>query len=259
MDISALGKTQDTSFVTNTSGVRIDPYVIYQLNFKALGGEKHVKSASTFSFKGGIELDGHTLDIEEYISTPLKSFKIILSNSTVILKDGNDGWNLWSERNGKVNSVDYSIMPEREIKQLWAEYAYTDPKNTTFTSTAARKVSIDGVSCYEIKIRNKMTDEVVTQYYDAKTFLLNRELRETATVKTQKDFSDYRSIGDIKVAFKVDTTDLLTNNMQSLTWDTVEKDVYIAESLFDVPKDRGASMDNKAILRGIGANLSTYA
>jgi len=259
MVISAVSSVHATSLSSSASGGKIDPFAIFQLNFEAMGGEKQVKSASNFLYKGEIELGSQTLSIEEYLQKPLKSLRIISNDSLIITKDGNNGWNLWSERKGEVISIDYSNLPEREVQILWSEYAYTDPKNSIFASSYARKVSIDGTSCYEIKIRNKMTDEVVTQYYDAKTFLLTREIREIRESKTQTDFSDYRTVDNVKMAFKVDTTDLMGDSRQSIIWDTIEKEVFISESLFEAPDDKRTPKENSALLREIGARLNTYA
>ena len=259
MEISAVGRAEEITRYASASGGRVDPYVIYQMNFEALGGEKNVKSASTFYCKGEMDQDGYKVSIEEYISKPLKNLRIISNKTLVLLKDGNDGQKMWADRNGKVSTVDYSSLPAREVQQMWAEYAYMDRNNTMFTSTSARKVSVDGASCYEIKIRNNVTDEIVTQYYDAKTFLLKRELRETDDSRTQTDYSDYRTVDNIKMAFKVDKTDLKADVTQSIIWDMIEKDVFILDSLFTPPDDNSRPKNNAALLRQIGANLDAYA
>jgi len=223
-----------------------------------LGGEKQVKSADNFHYRGEIELGNHVLSIEEYIQKPLNSLKTISDKSIVLTKDGNNGRILWSEKNGSVSSINYFNIPEHEVQKSWAEYAYTDPKNTLFTSTDARKVSIDGTTYYEIKIRNNMTDEVVTQHYDAKTFLLKRELREFSDNRVQTEYSDYRYVDNIMIAFQIDTTDLTTDIRQSIIWNTVEIGVYIPDSRFEAP-DENMQKNNSSLLREIGARLNTYA
>ena len=255
-NVSTVNRAQEISPLT--SGGRIDPYAIYQLNYQALGGEKYVKYDSTFHFKGEMKIGDTTFDIEELIKKPLKSFRKISSNFKVIYRSGDDGKNLWAYQDDKLTSFDDSDSPEREVRKLWDEYAYTDPKNRFFTSTATRRVSVDGVNCYEIKIKNRKTDELVTHYYDAETFLLKREIRDSSSEKIQTDFSDYKSVGNILMAFQKDITYLNTNAKQSISWSKIEKGVYISESKFLAPPDKNKP-DDLSSFTGTGQRVDTYA
>ena len=254
--VSSVNNTQEIS--PYTTGGRIDPYAIYKLNFEALGGEKNVRYDSNFFFKGEMTMDGQTFEIEEFLRKPLKSLRTISSNFKVLYRLGDDGVNLWSFQDDKLNKFYDGDSPEREIRKLWEEYAYTDPKNKVFTSTGIRKVSVDGTNCYEIKIKNRKTDEVVTHYYDSNTFLLKRELRDSSQDKIQTDFDDYRSVGNILMAFKKDVTYLNTNNKQSIVWDKIDKGLYISDSKFLPPADKN-NPDDLSSLLGLGVNFSTYA
>jgi hypothetical protein len=254
-DISAVD--QSGGLTPYSSGGRVDPYNIYQLNFAARGGEKHVKYDSTFYFKGELKIGENTFGLEEFIKKPLKSLSRISSNFKLIFSNGDDGKFLWSSQDGNVTSFFDGDSPERELRRLWDEYAYTDPKNRHFTSKFTRKISVDGSTCYEIKIRNRKTDEVVTHYYDTETFLLKRELRESAGNRTQTDFSDYRAVGNIKMPFKKEITNLNTLGKQIITWDKIEKGSYMSESLFLVPEDKSKNADFSAL--GIGTNINLLA
>ena len=255
-NVSAVSKTQEIS--PYSSGGRLDPYAIFQLNFEALGGEKQVKNDKNFHFKGEMKLGNASFDIEEFISKPLKNVTFISSNFKIIYRYGDDGKNIWSFQDDNLNSFDDSNSPEREIKKLWEEYAYTDPKNRVFTSKATKKMSVDGVNCYEVIIKNNKTDEIVTHYYEADTFLLKREIKDTGSQKIQHDFSDYQKVGNTKIAFQKDITFLNSGTKQSITWHNVNKGLYISDSKFIAPPDPNKAIDDSA-LTGLGTIVNTYA
>jgi hypothetical protein len=246
-----------TELTPYTLSGRIDPFAIYQLNFEARGGEKYVKYDSSFSFKGEMQLGDMTFGIEEYKKFPLKSLRRISSNFKVIFQNGDDGKNLWTFQDDNLRIFNDSESPDRQVRKLWEEYAYTDPKNRVFSSTATRKISIDGTNCYEIKIKNNKTDEVVTQYYDADSFLLKRELRETKSERIQIDFDDWRAVGNILMPFRETSMNLDTLAKQVLSWDKIEKGVYLSEGLFLAPEDKAKNTD-LSTLTGTGQRVDRY-
>ena len=256
-EVSSISGTQEIN-IYNRNG-RIDPYAIFQLNFEAMGGEKNVKYDSTFKYSGKMEMNGYTFDIEDFIKKPSKSLRIVSSNYKIQYRTGDDGVNIWAEQEGKVTKLFDGDSPERQINNLWDDYAYTDPKNKFFIATAGnRKVSIDGENCYEIKIRNRKTDEVVTHYYDTKTYLLKREIKDSSTEKIQTDFDDYRQVGNIQMAHKLNITYLDTNVKQYISWDKIEKGIYISDTKFYPPQDE-KQPDDFSSLTGLGTHLNKYA
>ena len=241
-----------------SKGGRIDPYAIFQLNFQALGGEKNVKNETSFRYKGEMTLDGNTLQIQEATKRPMQRLRIISSEFRVIYRNGDDGKHTWSFSNGKLNKYDDSQSPEREVRKLWEEYAYTDPKNRVFNATASRKTTIGGVSCYEVSIRNTKTDEVVTQYYDAQTFLLKREVKASSFENIQTDFADYKSVGNTKMAFRKDILSLNDGSKQSIQWHKIEKGVFISDSIFQAPEEKQTPSDLSSFT-GTGVKVDTFA
>ena len=256
-EISAVGNPYGIN--PYTGGGRIDPYAIFKLNFEALGGEKQVKHDKNFYFKGELEMNNGTFQIEEFISKPLKSLRQISSNFKVVYSSGDDGYNLWDAQDGDVLSLPDADSKERKIRRLWDEYAYTDPKNTEFTAVGTRKISVDGSNCYEIKIKNRTTDEVVTHYYDTESFLLKRETRELSGRKSETNFDDYRDVGKTKIAFYKEVTNLNTMSKSIYRWDKVEKGMYIPETRFMAPESRNDKTDLSALLNGKGTQVNLYA
>ena len=242
-----------------TGGGRIDPYAIFKLNFEALGGEKHVKYDKTFHYKGELEMNNGVFQIEEFISKPLKNLRKISSNFKLVYSNGDDGYNLWDAQDGNVLSLPDADSKERKIRKLWEEYAYTDPKNKEFTATATRKISVDGANCYEIKIKNRTTEEVVTHYYDMESFLLKRETREQGGSRTQTNFDDYRDVGKTKMAFYKEVTNLNTQSKSVYRWDKIEKGTYIPDTKFMAPESKNDKTDLSALLNGKGTQVNLYA
>ena len=262
-DISTVSSSQGVN--PYNGGGRIDPYTIFQLNFEALGGEKNVKYDRNFLYQGELQMNNNTFQIKEYISKPNRFRREISSNFKVVYKSGDDGFNIWDEQNGNVTSIPDGDTKERKIRKLWDEYAYTDPKNREFTAIATRKVSIDGTPCYEIKIRNRTTEEMVTQYYDTETFMLKRELQENGNSRLQTNYSDYRDVGNIKMAFRKETTNLNTNGKSIYQWDKIEKGVYISDSMFYAPEGNEKLKEYEAMIASgkqqvaKGGRVNTYA
>ncbi|MCL2065088.1 MAG: hypothetical protein FWG98_12080 [Candidatus Cloacimonetes bacterium] len=257
--MSNISSVQGTEAISPyTSGGRIDPYAIFKLNFEALGGEKYVRNDKTFHFQGEMKLGNGTFNLEEFISKPLRNVSIISSNFQIVYRSGDDGKNIWFHQNGNLTSFDDSNSAERELRKLWEDYAYTDPKNSVFKSQATRKISIDGVNCYEVVIKNNKTNEVVTHYYNAETFLLQREIKDSGSQKIQNDFSDYQQVGNIKMAFQKDITYLNSGTKQSITWQSIKRGIYISDSKFLPPPDPNAPRDDSA-LTGLGSRVNTYA
>jgi len=256
--MSSISTVNNSTEITpfNKQG-RLDPYNIFQLNFAALGGEKNVKEDSTFLYQGQLQMDGYAFDIQEYIKYPLKSLRIVSSNAKILYKYGDDGVNLWADQgNGQINKVYDANSPEREVQKMWEEYAYTDPKNRFFTAQATRKVNINGEPCYEIKIRNRKTDEVVTQYYSQKSYLLQREIKENSAERVQRDFSDYQAVGKTLKSHKIDLTYLDTFKNQTITWNKISSGLFISDSKFYPPSNE-KEPDDFSNLTGLGTKLNT--
>jgi len=258
-EISAISNAQAINPYT-LSG-RIDPFAIYQLNFQALGGEKNVKYDSNFFYKGEVQMNTGTFGIEEYIKKPLKSLTKYYSNYKLVYSFGDDGSNIWEKTDDKVDKYNDAGSPEREVRAMWEDYAYTDPRNKNFTSTSTRRISVEGDICFEIKIRNRKTDEVVTQYYSEKSFMLKREIKENSGNRTQIDYDNYNNVGNIKMAFKKTTTNLNTLTKQVITWDKIEKGNYMSEGLFMVPEDKSKPTDYSSLLSSAQSqkNVNLYA
>ncbi len=255
--ISSVNHAQQVSPVSSAG--RIDPYAIFKLNFEALGGEKYVKYDKNFKYKGEIELNDYTFELEEYESKPSKTLRKISSNFKVLYRSGDDGFRQWSFQEEKLSSIDDKDSPERAIREMYREYKYADPKDKTFTSKATRKISIDGVQCYEVIINNRKTNEVFTHYYDAESFLLKREIKDNGKgEKTQTDFSDYKDVGNIKMSFQREVTFLDTGVKQKINYSKIEKGIYISDSIFYAPEEKDDTKDFAKLMQ-TGKNIDTYA
>lgn len=253
--ISSVNRSQELSPITSAG--RIDPYAIFQLNFEARGGEKHVKNDKTFKYTGEMKINDTVFELEEFVKIPLMSMRKISSNFKVLYRSGDDGKNLWAFQDDKLTSFDDSESPEREVRKNFEEYKYTDPKDRFFTSKATRRVSINGVNCFEIKITNRKTNEVITHYYDAETFLLKREIKDSGSQKIQTDFSNYKDVGNVKMPFNKDITYLDTGAKQSITYSKIERNIYISDSKFMAPEEKNKKK-GFSTSTGVGSNVDTY-
>ncbi|MDD4155421.1 MAG: hypothetical protein PHY08_02505 [Candidatus Cloacimonetes bacterium] len=244
-----------------TSAGKIDPYAIFKLNFEALGGEKQVRYDTNYHYKGEIELNDYTFELEEYEIRPSKNLRKISSNFKVLYRSGDDGYRQWAFQEEKLSTVEDYNSSERVVREMYKDYKYTDPKDKLFTSKATRKISVDGTLCYEVVINNRKTSEVYKHYYDADNFLLKREINYKDNEITQTDFSDYRDVGNIKMAFTKDISFLDTGSKQKISYSKIEKGVYISDKIFFPPEQEEETHDYSKLVdtSTTGQNVDYYA
>ncbi len=238
---------------------RIDPYSVLNLNMKATGGEEKLKKENFYYFKGEMASGSTSYAYEEWTKKPLMSLFKVIEGSSVILASGDDGKNIWSVNKGKLNSFDDSNSPDREYRKRYENYDYLDPKSNFFKVSSSRLLTVDGTRCYEVKITNRKTSEIRTQYYDSSNFLLKREIKQNGSSKIQTDFSKYLDIGGVMIAHKRIVTNLNTDTKQTLTFSEVTKGKYVSSEKFKSPEPKKAAITDDSTAKKAGLNIDTYA
>ncbi len=245
------------SFQVESSVGKLDPYAIFNAHFEALGGKDLVKNEKTTYKLGTIDSGDKSFTYEEWNKTPLKSLKTISSFEDVVYKIGDNGSILWAYQNKRLNAYPVADDNDKKLRRKMEEYEYTDPTIKDFKVETKKNVTIDGQRCYEVKISNRLTDEIDYQYYDAKTFMLAREKKIKDGQITINDYSNYKDVNGVKKAFKIETENPATGTKQTLKFTKIERDSYISDDKFKIPTTDPAKAI-AASANGVGTNIDTF-
>jgi hypothetical protein len=262
-EITGIVGGQGSSALTTTG--KLDAYAIFELNFKALGGKEKVKKNDSFYFKGEVTVGSDVFNYEEWSEKPTQSRKKYSNYSKTVYQTGDDGETLWMVNNGKLQTLPDKDSPERLIREGYEDYDYTEKGNRYFRLTSAKVSRIDGDKCYEITIKNTKTDEVKKQYYDAKTFLLKREIKENDGTTSQTDYDDYKSVNGVKIAHKKTIKISDNENTETYRFSEVKRGLYISKTKFAVPETEASkasstsSSSSSSSDSKVGVNIDTYA
>jgi zinc protease len=123
-------------------------------------------------------------------------------------------------------TIDFERWREPELILLKA--AEPDAKLTPLADD-----TIDGKPCSVVKLRSPFGDVDVTLYIDKKTKLISRMSYSDGGNTENDDFSDYREVGGLKIAYKRTTNG--GGRSTSLDLKAVELDPRVDPTLFDKP------------------------
>lgn len=123
-------------------------------------------------------------------------------------------------------TIDFERWREPELILLKA--AEPDAKLTPLADE-----TVDGKPCAVVKLRSPFTDVDVTLYIDKKTKLVSRMTYSDGGNTENDDFSDYRDVAGLKVAYKRTTNG--GGRSTALDLKAVELDPKIDPTLFDKP------------------------
>jgi hypothetical protein len=159
-----------------------------------------------------------------------------------------DGKSAGWANNPFAGKADIEDMTPDELKNISEEAdldgPFVDAKRTGNRFELAGKDKVGDQEAWRIKLITKNGD---VRYYsfDAKTYLLLRWEGERRykgqLIPTQSFFEDYRDVGGLKFAFKIDSGTSLSNLTQKLLVDEIELNQDFDESEFAKPAASPAS------------------
>lgn len=257
--MSAITGIVNGQSLTVVSGTGIvNPYAVLEMHLKSIGGkEKAIKGESSY-YKGDMIVGTTTYSYEEWNKEPTKTRNKIKNYTSTIYESGDDGKNIWVVKSGKAHSFPDGDTPDREIHKQMENYDYTDPKNRNFKLTTGRNVNIDGKKCYQVIVKNTKTKEVHYQFYDSETYLLKRDIKETETSKIQTDFSDYKEVNGIQMAYSRKVTNMTSGSVEEFKFSEVKRNSYISDDKFKAPESEEQKATGNTQV-GTGGLVDKYA
>jgi hypothetical protein len=226
------------SWCTAAGAELTDPYAILAMHYEALGGLDKLKAQRTSHTNGTISIEGTGMGgtFVEWSRSP------ILSRQEVDLGvfkqvGGDNGEHAWSvDLNGKLQiHLDERTLRNREVSRLMAEYAHLDRDNEHFTLTFEGIDTAAGTTCYAVKITNDITEDVVTQYIDTTSLLLQKTIAVTLNGESHALSSDYRDVDGVLMPFLQVTTEYPTGMVQRVEITSVDVNIDIDPALFEPP------------------------
>jgi outer membrane lipoprotein-sorting protein len=171
---------------------------------------------------------------------PLKMhMELTVQNQTMVrVFDGKDGW----ANNPFLGKASPEVMSEEELKNIAEEADFDGPlvdyRKKGNTVELVGKDKVEDKDVWHIRLTTKNGD--VRHYlYDAATFLLLKwEGKRRADGKespVESYFSDYRDVGGLKFAFRIDSGSSANDLTQKIIIDKIELNPQIAETEFAKP------------------------
>ncbi len=239
--IDALKKVEDF----DPKERELDPHAIFKAHIEAVGGAYNVSNDRNFYTTGEIDMNHTKYAFEERGMKPLKNRLDLLKDDEVVYSSGDNGFFLWVE-NGENISKYPDMSKERDLNIAREKLDYMNPESEYFSVESAKKKLVNGKQVYEIEVSNKMNDDKNFYYFDAKTFMLNKEKYERNGKTVETFYSNYKDIGGIKKAHRVETKDLTRNKYELKNIRTYRRNLIMDRSIFDVPEkeeDTGISFN----------------
>ncbi|MEW6157347.1 MAG: hypothetical protein AB1813_07935 [Verrucomicrobiota bacterium] len=173
--------------------------------FKAIGGKEAAARVKSYHAKGQIEMGGIKGTIEIYAAKPNK----VLVNTTIPgagrISSGFNGAIGWTE-----NDLTGPILLEgkalEQVEEQGDLYSFLEDESNFKKVETLGKSDFEGKPCYRVSLVTRSGNELV-KYFDVASGLLigftGKQDSPFGETEITSVFSDYKMIGDLKVAMKL--------------------------------------------------------
>jgi len=241
--------------VTSIQGVEMltDPYEILTKHYEAAGGLDKLKTEKTRYSEGSIVIEGTGLEgtLKIWENPPLKErhevdLKIITQTS------GDNGRVRWEvDPNGKLQiRKDEPTLLRRRVSSMMNRYDHLDPGSDSFTLGLDDIEKVDAIDCYVVTISNSINEDVVRQYINTQTYMLEKSIVQEPDEERRTRYSDYREVNGLQRSFRQATEILPVGQKMTIQLNRIEGNIDIDPSMFEPPgedaKDFRFTSGNKA-------------
>jgi hypothetical protein len=215
-----------------------DPYKILMEYYDAIGGLDKLKAERTRYSEGSIVIEGTGLEgtLKIWEETPIKErqevdLKIISQIS------GDNGQFRWEvDPNGKLLiRRDEPTLLRRKVRELMAIYDHLDPQSETFTLAFEGVEKIDDLDCYVVQITNSINEDVIRQYINAETYMLEKSVVKEPDEERHTRISDYREVNGLQRSFRQAIEILPVGQKMTIQLTKVEGNIEIDPATFEPP------------------------
>ena len=218
----------------------IDPYVILEKHFGAIGGLENLMAIRTMYKEGTIVVEGAGLEgtFRQWGERPLR-LRQETDLKVVSLVSGDNGEISWQvDANGKVLiKRDENTIKEREVRKLMEEYEYVNPESENFSLTFMGVEKVDGKDCYVVKITNTINPDIHINFYDKSTFYLAKTKIIKPNSEEHVTYSDFRAVSGMTLPFKERVKALPTGEIITAKYAKYEFNIEFDQMLFEPPAE----------------------
>ncbi len=179
----------------------------------------------------------------------LRSEVVIQGMTLIQAFDGKTAWMIMPFG----GNTDPQPMPEEQAQRMEEQADFDGPfldgEKKGYKLELIGKVEEEGTEAYKIKITNKFGD--VTYYFlDTEYFLPFKEDGKRTVrgqeIEFESSIGDYKKVGDLVIPFSTESKAKGSEQGQSVTFDKVELNVDLDDSLFAMPAPKPTPAPEKA-------------
>lgn len=227
--------------------------ILSQAN-KALGGEKNLKSVSSWQAKGRIARtsDGASGNYQAQISKPNFYGETYDLNGYEYARgfNGKSGW-LRDSKNG-LRTLTGDAAQDFQAEAVYRAGGWISAKAEKSKIALGGKSEVGGKAANVVVLTNTQGTQIKLYFDAANGLLLREEIPQGEAVKVI-DYSDYRSVNNIRQPFSITTK--IAGETYEIKLDEIKTNQQIAKSAFDFPKISNEPLpDIKALLSELRAN-----
>lgn len=224
--------------LSSSSETLTDPCGILKKHFAAVGGIERLEAEKTLYFEGKIRLLGMDLEgtIKQWDKPPIcrrQELDLRVFRQT----DGRNEETSWIlDANGKVQlRRDEATIKRRRVEELLERREYLDPVSPHLRVALEGRQKVAGRESYVIKISNTINEDILLQFIDAESFLLNQSIRKEPDSESRTIFLEYRDVAGIMRPYRLEIENLPLKQRFVIEVSKYESNVAVDPSLFDPP------------------------
>ncbi|HEX7284897.1 MAG TPA: c-type cytochrome [Candidatus Angelobacter sp.] len=207
---------------------------IAQAYEKAIGGKEAIQKLSSRSAKASVTTaQGQTLHIEAMQKAPDKALSVVTFPNGQVREQGFNGVSGWTKTNRGVNEAGGEELAGLKISARF--FRDLTPVAVLANARVLGTDVVDGHDCYVIRGQYPETDFSERLYFDKQSGMLLRRATVQRTLfgplVDTTDFSDYKDVQGVKVAFTTKRTtaeNVLTRKLESVEFNQVVDDAKFA-------------------------------
>jgi outer membrane lipoprotein-sorting protein len=222
--------------VSAMSAVTIDEIVKNHL--EARGGEKALKALKTMKIQATMQSMGGEMKATQFYKDG-KKIRIDIEFQGMTITQAYDGATAWGLNPMGGGTAEKASPEQSQSMAQQANFAgdLVNHKDLGLTLELAGTEDLDGMTAYKIKVTDKAGESWNT-YIDAITWLAVRTDRTTEmmgqTFEIEVYYSNYKDIAGVQCPTQIDMK-AGGQDMMAMTWDKIEPNVEIPDSVFAFP------------------------
>ncbi len=201
---------------------------------EAIGGEQAFKDIKSIKMSGNMFASGMPLDFESIVVMPDKAFMQASMNNTQVMSGGVNGDVAWQnspmmggamilEGNDRKNALE-----QTELSKLLGY------KSKGYQAKYLGEDMVKGATAYKIELVDPKDNDTSLFYIDSESFYIVREKSGANTIT----YSKHEKVGDkIVRPFKVNVSGSSPQGQMMITFESMEINIEVPDSLFVVPAD----------------------